>query len=308
MLARLQQALVLNLLLLAGLWLVATGGRSLALAFGGLLVLGLGHPLFLALEFFAAHRLNRHDPAPRATLPLLLRAWWREVLVAPRVFLWQQPWRWQAYPDALAPEGALPGRRGIVFVHGFVCNRGYWNPWLRRLRGSGHAHAAVSLEPVFGRIDDYVAQIEVAVQRVTAASGLPPLLVCHSMGGLAARAWLRAHDADARVHGVVTLGTPHHGTWLAGFSRAPNGVQMQLHSDWLQALAQDEPAPRRRLFTCYYSNCDNIVFPASTASLPGADNRFLPGVPHVAMGFEPRLMQEVLAQVGLVPAAATTPA
>ena len=305
MLARLQQALVVNLLLLAGLWLAGTWWRSPALAIGGLLVMGLGHPLFLALEFAAAHRLNRHDPTPRAALRHLLRAWLREVLVAPRVFLWQQPWRWRAYPDALRPEVAQPGRRGIVFIHGFVCNRGYWNPWLRRLRGSGHAHAALSLEPVFGRIDDYVAQIEAAVQQVTAASGLPPLLVCHSMGGLAARAWLRVHDGEARVHGIITLGTPHHGTWLAGFSSVPNGRQMRLHSDWLQQLAQDEPAPRRRLFTCYYSNCDNIVFPASSAVLAGADHHLLSGVPHVAMGYEPRVMQEVLAQVGLAPAATT---
>lgn len=303
MLARLQQALVLNLLLLAGLWLALTWERSPVLAVGGLLLLTLGHAFFLALEFAAAHHLNRQDPAPPAGLFALLRAWLHEVLVAPRVFLWQQPWRWNAVPDALAPEAVVPGRRGIVFIHGFVCNRGYWNPWLYRLRGSGHAFAAVSLEPLFGAIDDYVSAIEAAVQRVTAATGLPPLLVCHSMGGLAARAWLRAHRADTRVHHVITLGTPHRGTWTAQFTSVVNGRQMALHSDWLQQLTQDEPAQRSRLFTCYYSNCDNIVFPASTATLPGADNRLLTGVPHVAMGFEARVMRESLARAGLAPMA-----
>lgn len=304
MLARLQQTLTLSLLLLAALWLAATWDQAPVLALVGILLTASGHAGVLALQFAAAWRLNRQDPAPRAGLFLVLRAWWREVGAAPRVFLWQQPWRSQAIPDALAPREVVPGRRGIVFIHGFVCNRGYWNPWLRRLHGSGHAYEAVNLEPVFGAIDDYVPQIEAAVQRVTAASGLPPLLVCHSMGGLAARAWLRARQADARVHRIVTLGTPHHGTWLARFSTVPNGRQMVPDNVWLRQLAQDEPAQRPRLFTCYYSNCDNIVFPASTATLPGADNRLLPGVPHVAMGCEPRVMQEVLAQAGLVPAAA----
>jgi triacylglycerol lipase len=41
---------------------------------------------------------------------------------------------------------------------------------------------------VFGGIDDYAPLIEQAVQQVTQATGRPPLLVCHSMGGLAARA------------------------------------------------------------------------------------------------------------------------
>lgn len=298
MLARLQQALGLGLLLLLALWLRHAWPQPALLA-GGLLLFALGHGSVLALQFAAARHLNRSDPAPRAPAPVLLRAWAREVLAAPSVFLWQQPWRWRSVPDALATDGTLHGRRGIVFVHGFVCNRGYWNPWLRRLRGSGHAYAAVNLEPVFGAIDDYVPAIEAAVQRVTAASGLPPLLVCHSMGGLAVRAWLRAHQADARVHGVVTIGTPHHGTWLARWATTANSRQMALHSSWLRQLNQDEPAPRRRLYTCYYSNTDNIVFPASTAALPGADNRHVPGLPHVALGLAPPLMREVLARAGV---------
>lgn len=304
MLARLQQILTL-VLLLAALGLAAIWGRAPALAAGGLLLLASGHAYVLALEFVAAWCLNRRDPASPASLPVLVRAWGREVLLAPRVFLWQQPWRWRAVSDALALQDVVPGRRGMVFIHGFVCNRGYWNPWLYRLRGSGHAYVAVNLEPVFGSIDAYVAQIEAAVQQVTTASGGPPLLVCHSMGGLAVRAWLRAYQADARVHHVVTLGTPHHGTWLARFSNVVNGRQMAPANAWLQQLAQEEPAERQRLFTCYYSNCDNIVFPATTATLPEADNRFLPGISHVALGLHPRVMQEVLAQAGLVSEAAS---
>lgn len=298
MLARLQRFLVYALLAGLGLWLAHAWDRGPLVVAAGLLVAAFGHAAVLALEFLTARRLNRDDPAPRAGPALWLRAWFTEILAAPRVFLWQQPFRSQAVPDHVAPAAA--GRRGIVFIHGFVCNRGYWNPWLRRLRGSGHAYAAVNLEPVFGTIDDYVPTIEAAVQRVTAASGLPPLLVCHSMGGLAARAWLRACNADARVHGVVTIGTPHHGTWLARSSPAVNGRQMRLHSAWLRQLAQDEPPQRCRLYTCYYSNTDNIVFPASTATLAGADNRLLPGLPHVALGSEPRLMREVLALAGVV--------
>ena len=96
------------------------------------------------------------------------------------------------------------------------------------------------------------------------------------------------------MHHIVTLGTPHHGTWLARFSHLTNGRQMQAGGPWLRQLRADEAASSYRSFTCWYSNADNIVFPASTATLPGADNRHMAGVPHVAMAFHPKVMADTL--------------
>ena len=296
MLARLQQGIVAGLVLLLALWLYAARDWPLWVGLAGVLALASAHAVFLALEFMLMHMVNRADPAPRAAWPALVRAWARESLMAPRVFLWQQPWRSGRWPDHLpaATAAQARGRRGVVFVHGFVCNRGLWNPWLERLTREGRAFCAVNLEPVFGSIDDYVPAIDAAVHRVTQATGQAPLVVCHSMGGLAVRAWLRARRADARVAQVVTLGTPHHGTWLARFSFVPNASQMRIGSDWLADLRHDEPASRAALFTCYYASCDNIVFPASSAVLPGARQVLVTGVAHVDMAFEPAVMDEVL--------------
>jgi len=291
MLARLQQTIVITLITLTGLW-IALGADSLGRGLWiGLAVLCLGHAAFLALEFGIAARVNRKDPSPAAGLGAWLRAWVGESRVAPSVFFWRQPFRAHALPDAL---GVGSGQRGVVFIHGFFCNRGLWSPWLERLQAQGTAFAAVNLEPLFGSIDDYAPIVQQAVDQVRAATGLPPLLVCHSMGGLAARAWLRASGGDAQVWRVVTIATPHHGTWPGRFSHAINGRQMSLNSRWLQKLASDEPVSRSQLFTCYHSNCDNIVFPTSSAMLEGADNRFIHGVAHVAMAYDARVMREVL--------------
>ena len=73
---------------------------------------------------------------------------------------------------------------------------------------------------------------------------------------------------------------------------------MRLDGDWVQALATGEPAQRARLFTCFYSHCDNIVFPASAATLPGADNRHLRGTAHVHMLRHPAVLAEVLRLLG----------
>jgi predicted alpha/beta hydrolase family esterase len=297
MLARLQQGIVAGLLVLLAAWLFAAREWPWWVGLAGVLVLVSAHAVFLALEFLLMHAVNRGDPAPRASPAALMRAWVHESLTAPRVFLWHQPMRSGRWPDRVPAAGTgLPGRRpGVVLAHGFVCNRGLWNPWLARLTREGRAFCAVNLEPVFGSIDDYVPLVDAAVRRMTDATGLPPLVVCHSMGGLAVRAWLRAHQADTRVAHVVTLGSPHQGTWLARWSFVTNASQMRADSRWLAQLRRDEPAHRAALFTCYYSACDNIVFPASAAVLPGARHVLLDGVAHVDMAFLPGLMDAVLA-------------
>jgi triacylglycerol esterase/lipase EstA (alpha/beta hydrolase family) len=203
------------------------------------------------------------------------------VQTAPQVFCWRQPFFSHRWPDHLPP--GVQGRRGVLLVHGFVCNRGLWNPWLQRLHAQGVPFIAVNLEPVFGSIDDYIGILEQAVRRLEQATGEAPVIVAHSMGGLAVRRWWAEHGDEARVHHVLTIGTPHRGTWLARFAVTRNARQMQQISRWLQTLAAREPATRAERFTCFYSHCDNIVFPPATATLAGADNRHIAGVPHVHM-------------------------
>jgi hypothetical protein len=99
------------------------------------------------------------------------------------------------------------------------------------------------------------------------------------------------------VHHIITIGSPHHGTWLGRYALAPNARQMRLGSDWLIQLAATEPPERQALFTCYYSNCDNIVFPASTGLLPGAQHRLIEGKAHVALAFDRTVMAESLAKL-----------
>jgi pimeloyl-ACP methyl ester carboxylesterase len=290
MVARLQQLIVFGWLLLASGWGLWWWPRSPVIACTGIVALTLAHSAVLAIEFVASRQLSASDPLPRATASQSMRAWWAETQIALWVFCGLQPFRSRAIPDQL-PNDA---RRGVVLVHGFLCNRGFWNPWLRTLRRDERAFAAVNLEPLFGPIDAYVQTIDEAIARVHDATGLPPLLVCHSMGGLAARAWLRTNDG-ARVQRIVTIGTPHAGTWLARFGRGANGRQMRIGTEWLAQMASEQASAREVPFTCWYSNCDNVVFPVSTATLPGADNRLSGALGHVEMAFDARVQRETLA-------------
>jgi triacylglycerol lipase len=294
-LADLQKLTTVSLLALAAAWLAWFWQTSPGWAMTGALGILFIHAFVLAAEFIALYVVGAGVDAatPRPTALQLLRAWGGETLMALRVFCWRQPFRWREIPDNLDAE-SLAGRRGVVLIHGFVCNRGFWTPWLKLLRARHHAFVAVNLEPVFGSISGYIPIIEDAVQRVTGATGLPPLLVCHSMGGLAARAWLQDQQGHQRILHVVTIASPHHGTWLARFSHLTNGRQMRQGSGWLAALERGAGGQPHTGFTCWYTNCDNIVFPAATATLPGADNRLLCGVAHVDLAFEPEVMETTL--------------
>lgn len=296
-LARLQQASTIFLVGCALAWLGWYWRQSPAVAVAGFLAIQLGYSVVLGVEFVMLRFASRNDPAPQPTWRELAHAWLQETIMAPIVFGWRQPFRWRAVPDQLDTAGSGPGRRGVVFIHGFICNRGFWTPWLKQLRERGQPFVAVNLEPVFGSIDRYVPIVEEAVKRVTQATGLPPVLVCHSMGGLVARAWLRSKAADARVHHVITIGSPHRGTWLARFSQVENGRQMRLQSEWLRGLERGTGATGYTNFTCWYSNCDNIAFPASTGTLPGADNRLVRGAAHVDLGFHPEVVAHSLALI-----------
>lgn len=292
-------ALAAGLALLAGLAAALEAGRGgRALGFGGALAgLVLAHPLVLALETALARRAARRVPAPGLSpTPAPWRTWaaaWRaEVPVSLRAFAWRMPWRARAEPDHL-PPGAR-GRRGVLLVHGYLCNRGLWNGWIARLRAQGVPVVAVNLEPVLGRIDDTVRAIEAGVRQLEACTGVPPLAVAHSMGGLALRCWWAAHGGDARLHHAVTLGTPHQGTWLARFGLSPNARQMRPGSPWLQALAAREPAGRAARCTCVVATCDNVVFPAPLAAWPGAAVVTVDGAAHLDLLERPEAWGVVL--------------
>ncbi|MDD0838982.1 permease [Curvibacter sp. HBC61] len=296
MIAQLQRGLLAVIWGLAALALWGLWSRSPALAVGvawAVLALNAG---VLGLEFLLAAWHNRREPVPRAGALVLLQAWWGEAVAATRVFGHWQPFAAGAVPDQVAP-GRHPGLRPVLLLHGYVCNRGFWTPWLQAFRAEGRPFMALTLEPPFASIDAQADAVGAAVRTLTEATGRAPVVLAHSMGGLVLRAWWRAHSArglpDA-VHHAITLGTPHHGTWLARWAHTANVRQMRLGSDWLRALAQGEPAERAARFTCVHSNTDNVVFPAGTATLAGARNVLVRGLGHVALACDDRLRAEVM--------------
>ena len=206
------------------------------------------------------------------------------------------------YPDATAPP--------VLLLHGYGCNSGYWSHLMPLLDAAHISHAAVDLEPITGDIDAYAPSVQQAVEALCTASGSDKLVVvAHSMGGLVARAWMRA-CGTARVARVITLGTPHHGTCMAAFGIGLNAAQMRRtirlelgqelpECDWLRLLGAGEDGATRALITSIYTHHDNIISPQTSSQLPGARNIAFGGVGHVALGRNRRVLCAVMQEIDI---------
>lgn len=244
----------------------------------------------------------------RSPLPAHCRLGWRRALAL--FFLeakatltassWDMPFRkFRKRPASTSQE--LP----VLLVHGYGCNSGYWQPLSKTLQQAQITHYAVDMEPVFGGIDEYVPHVHEAIEELCRDTGNDQVvIVAHSMGGLATRAYLRDHGSS-RVARVITLGTPHHGTALAQFGVGINTQQMHwtlseqegLCSNWLRQLAHVEGPDAYRIFVSIYSHHDNIISPQTSSHLPGAKNIELYGIGHVALVPDPTVQSLVTNEI-----------
>ena len=275
---------------LAAWWLPDTAPRWLALACGAALPV-LFTPILLAVQVVVGAIVDPRQP--RTSPAHVIAVWWRETLTSVQVFLWLQPFAARSDTAPLSD----PQRPAVLLIHGYLCNRAVWQPLLDAQVLRSCNVATVNLEPIFGEIGRYAAVVAAAIDRLLATSGAPQvILVCHSMGGLAARAYLRQYGA-ARVARVITLATPHHGTVFGRHALGVNARQMATGSRYLADLAASETEALRAKFACIATRDDNLIVPRSSPLLPGATEHVIEGVGHLALIKDRRAWQIVADEV-----------
>jgi triacylglycerol esterase/lipase EstA (alpha/beta hydrolase family) len=102
-------------------------------------------------------------------------------------------------------------------------------------------------------------------------------VVGYSAGGVIARLWVRNLGGGELARRVVTLGSPHHGTDLAGLAGdlTPDTCpvacrQLARDSDLLRALNAGDETPAGPRWVSIWTTDDPTVVPADSASLEGA--------------------------------------
>ena len=288
----------------AGLLLYAWGVPAWLAAVLALVLPLAGTALVLAIEFVTGATIDRRQ-GERLRFGAALRLWATETLTSFRMFSWNQPFA-SAFPEQ--PVVNDPQRPAVLLVHGYMCNRAVWHPLLLSGALKECNVATVNLEPVFGPIERYGEVIARAVDALRAASGAARVtLVCHSMGGIAARAYLHAHadqGGDAAIERVITIATPHHGTIFGAFGSGHNARQMRHGTSYLQELIGAEPLERAARFVCIASRDDNLIVPRSSCMLAGARHIWLDGIGHLALLFDARVWRLLRELIVTEPASA----
>ncbi|OQW95113.1 MAG: hypothetical protein BWK79_03540 [Beggiatoa sp. IS2] len=274
----------------------------LAIGFRGWLIIPLivilivNARLMIVLSTFAIAWFKRAQRPPDMrinwiqTLQLIgLELWAMLVLFSGLHLL--EPWLGTRAPST--KQSGIP----ILFIHGFFSNGAYWWAMHRYLRKQHVTHLfTLNLSAIFTDIDTFAEEVQQRVELICATTGSPKvILVGHSMGGLIARAYFYRHGGRERVAKIITLGSPHQGTFLAYLMGGTNVRQMRLRNPWLSQLnaLPSPPIP----ITSIYSYHDDFIVPQEGSILAGSKNLAVAGVGHLAMSFSKKFQKLVTQEI-----------
>ncbi len=234
------------------------------------------HTLFVGGAYLAHFHFSRFVFAPSSWL-LWARSFLCEWLYTVGAVL--------TYPFGLRQERLPTGASTpLLLVHGYGMNRACFFVLRWRLRRAGYGPVyAVNVSPLFADLDKLAAQVGVAAKRLSAAcGGAKVVAIGHSQGGVLLRRALQLDD-ETPIANIITLGSPHRGTYLARLGVGTNARQLRYCSSYLQAMEQLPQVPLLSI----YSDADAMVCPTESAAFGQAQVR-LQGAGHFALLVEGR--------------------
>ena len=186
-------------------------------------------------------------------------------------------------PTATAVPAALAGqpRPFVLLVHGWLATSLDMLAMKLRLTRDGFDCDAIdfSYMGVLDSIADYAGELAWRVEQEN-ANRRHIVIVAHSMGGLVTRYYLKNLRTTDQVKTVITVATPHHGTF-GGMILPPRSTptsEMLPGSPFLEELnSVSETAPGVD-FHAIWTPTDGVVIPAENSIMCGARNYKVSGL------------------------------
>lgn len=178
------------------------------------------------------------------------------------------------FPPRQEPLAAAAGpdpdatRLPVVLVHGFIHNRSAFRAMSRALEeeGFGLVHG-LNYNPVGASIPELAESLGEEVDRALEASGASACqIVGHSMGGIIARYYAQELARPGTLDTVITIATPHRGTYSARLGRGPAISALRPGSALLRRL-EEGARPSGTRWVSFYSDLDLMVLPPASAKL-----------------------------------------
>lgn len=185
--------------------------------------------------------------------------------------------------NAGSPDQAVPGP--VLLVPGYGGSAGSLAPLAAALRSAGKDVTVVQLPgQALGDLSeqaDALGQSAAAVLQRTGSASVD--VVGYSAGGVVARLWVTEGRGAAVVRRLVTLGSPHHGTEVAGVGTLVEGAcpvacqQLAPDSAVLSRL-DTEPVPAGVVALSLWTTLDDVVRPPSSAAIDGVPSPSLQSI------------------------------
>jgi triacylglycerol lipase len=177
--------------------------------------------------------------------------------------------------DPLARKAPRQPKPIILFVHGWNANATTWTTMIGRFKKDGWASSELSAFSYdFSKSNAVTADIiRAKVDSIRTANGVSQVaIITHSMGALSARYYVRNLSGDGKVSALVTLGGTNHGTTTAQICFQTSCQEMWPNSTFLAALNSTDETWGTPRYATWWSPCDEVINPHSSALLDGAVN------------------------------------
>ena len=186
--------------------------------------------------------------------------------------------------EAGEPDGYSP----LIFVHGLGSHGGEFLLLSRYLRMMGRKRSYAI------RFDDDQSVVEKAaalarfIRDVKKATGEAQVeVVAHSLGGVVARLAIANHRLGTSVQTLITLGSPHNGTYPARFGATSDLLDLRPDSELMEKL-NSRPWPKNVRGVTFWSRNDLLILPAESAAMEGAEQVDTTPFTHYSYLLDPR--------------------
>jgi triacylglycerol lipase len=193
-----------------------------------------------------------------------------------------EPLRFRGSPGVPVAPGTAA--RKTVLVHGFMDTGSIFRQLRRHLEAQGVHCLVPELNPSDGRggLENLARRLKADIDAQYGPDA-PISIVAFSMGGLVSRHYLQNLGGAARCERLLTVASPHHGTWAAWLYPSQGAGDMRPGSRFLDGLGKTENRLHRMAVVSYRTPLDLVIVPSTSSVWDRAENIAHPALLHPLM-------------------------
>jgi triacylglycerol lipase len=182
----------------------------------------------------------------------------------------------------------------IILIHGFGRSQIDWL-WFKR-RFKGVSFSTFNSSPPLASIEEITRRLAPKIKKIISKNPTAKIsLVGHSMGGVVACYYKVHFDVDQKIHNLITIGSPLHGTKLAVAAAGENMRQIEPNSQFLEDLRSKLNTQQVNIFHIA-TKADNLIFPWTSPILPQTQAKnilILERESHLGMIYNLQVIQQI---------------